>query len=111
MTASSRRRYHRATPPGRIPVVHAFRRSSVVERAAVNRLVVGSSPTAGATFTLSSATRGRFRPLWPAQIGARVTLSVTLSRDGLLQHVNGLALLGRADVAVDLHGRLAGRVP
>ena len=27
-----------------------FRRSSVVERAAVNRLVVGSSPTAGATF-------------------------------------------------------------
>ena len=50
MTASSRRRYHRATPPGRIPVVHAFRRSSVVERAAVNRLVVGSSPTAGATF-------------------------------------------------------------
>jgi len=32
---------------------------------------------------------------------------VTLSRDGLLQHVNGLALLGRADVAVDLHRRLA----
>ena len=27
---------------------HSFRRSSVVERAAVNRLVVGSSPTAGA---------------------------------------------------------------
>jgi hypothetical protein len=40
-----------------------------------------------------------------------VTLSVTLSRDRSLQDVNGLPLLGRADVAVDLHGRLAGRVP
>ena len=30
----------------------AFRRSSVVERAAVNRLVVGSNPTAGATRSL-----------------------------------------------------------
>ena len=31
---------------------HAFRRSSVVERAAVNRLVVGSNPTAGAILSL-----------------------------------------------------------
>ena len=28
--------------------VHQFQRSSVVERSAVNRLVVGSNPTAGA---------------------------------------------------------------
>src|SRR6187399_698557 len=33
-----------------------LRRSSVVERAAVNRLVVGSSPTAGATFPSLGAT-------------------------------------------------------
>ena len=29
---------------------HCFQRSSVVEQSAVNRLVVGSSPTAGANF-------------------------------------------------------------
>lgn len=39
-----------------------FRRSSVVERATVNRLVVGSNPTAGATkissfFNIVSDTR------------------------------------------------------
>ncbi len=37
----------RLAPPRRAPT---FRRSSVVERATVNRLVVGSNPTAGATF-------------------------------------------------------------
>ena len=45
-----------ATPrrraPDRLPVP-PLRRSSVVERAAVNRLVVGSSPTAGATLPAS----------------------------------------------------------
>ena len=40
--------------PGRLWRSRAFRRSSVVERAAVNRLVVGSSPTAGATHFPSS---------------------------------------------------------
>ncbi len=39
----------------------AFRRSSVVERAAVNRLVVGSNPTAGATCLLES---GRLVERW-----------------------------------------------
>ena len=46
-------------PPTR--AVDTFRRSSVVERAAVNRLVVGSNPTAGANFPswiLSMETRG-----------------------------------------------------
>ena len=36
----------------------SLRRSSVVERAAVNRLVVGSSPTAGATFPRESPSSG-----------------------------------------------------
>ena len=46
--------------PRRTPV-SSLRRSSVVERAAVNRLVVGSSPTAGATppsFDLQRGARG-----------------------------------------------------
>ena len=40
----------------------SLRRSSVVERAAVNRLVVGSSPTAGATLALNLASFGRSGP-------------------------------------------------
>jgi hypothetical protein len=51
----------------------SLRRSSVVERAAVNRLVVGSSPTAGATFTLS---RASCNPLVTIRIQRRVTLGV-----------------------------------
>ena len=39
-------------PPATGPRGPSLRRSSVVERAAVNRLVVGSSPTAGATFLI-----------------------------------------------------------
>src|SRR5690606_27183263 len=42
--------YHPPAPGPRRERPDAFRRSSVVARAAVNRLVVGANPTAGATF-------------------------------------------------------------
>ena len=82
-------------PEDPVRLLAAFRRSSVVERAAVNRLVVSSNLTAGATFTLN---RASLSPLVTIRIHGRVTLSVTLSRDGPLQHVDRLALLGCTDV-------------
>ena len=62
---------------------HAFRRSSVVERAAVNRLVVGSNPTAGATLTLNLASFGRSGHVFAAQIWPKMTLRMTLSQGSL----------------------------
>jgi len=47
--------YNPRRSPAALAAGAAFRRSSVVERAAVNRLVVGSNPTAGATCTLNRA--------------------------------------------------------
>ena len=49
---------------------HAFRRSSVVERAAVNRLVVGSNPTAGATQFESSFSDPVYGHYWRANVPA-----------------------------------------
>ena len=54
----------RRTPP--------FRRSSVVERATVNRLVVGSNPTAGATCTEMDPNRLEHEPPWTATRGGAV---------------------------------------
>src|SRR6266446_1774323 len=42
-----------------------FQRSSVVERSAVNRLVVGSNPTAGAIYRLTLKPLGHQAPLRP----------------------------------------------
>ena len=89
--------------------VRAFRRSSVVERAAVNRLVVGSNPTAGATLTLKLAGFGRPGQVLAARIGPKMTLKMTLSQSSL-ENLYRLTLLRRADVAVDLHRGLARRV-
>ena len=95
-----------ATPrrraPDRLPVP-PLRRSSVVERAAVNRLVVGSSPTAGATFvnewpyfgllrtTLDDPVRG-FRD-------CHGDCQVRAGRDPV-EEVGGEPLLGGRDVVI-----------
>ena len=80
----TQRRSRRATGP-------SFRRSSVVERAAVNRLVVGSNPTAGATLPRGTPSRGDSEPL---PIG------------GMIEQIGGLSLLGRRHVRVPSHGHL-----
>jgi hypothetical protein len=68
--------------------------------------VTDRDPPAGATLTLKLAGFGRFGPVLAARIGPKMTLKMTLSQ-GSLENLDGLALLGGADVAVDLHRRLA----
>jgi hypothetical protein len=49
---------------------------------------------------------GRFGPVLAAQIRPKMTLKMTLSQRSL-ENLDRLTLLCRADVAVDLHRRLA----